>query len=83
MNFGDYTSTPIFLKSSAAARRYEISGDERFRDVVGFLPLRQSRTGRTYVTGGTSNGEGWLTQPHLLAAELKLQRRHGRVLLRV
>ncbi len=53
-----------------AARRYEISGDERFRDVSDFF-LYTVRTGRTYVTGGTSNGEGWLTQPHLLAAELK------------
>ena len=28
--------------------------------------------GRTYVTGGTSNGEAWLGQPRQLAAELKL-----------
>ena len=53
-----------------AARRYEISGDERFRDVSDFF-LYTVTTGRTYVTGGTSNGEGWLTQPHMLAAELK------------
>lgn len=53
-----------------AARRYEISGDERFREVSDFF-LYTVRTGRTYVTGGTSNGEGWLTQPHMLAAELK------------
>lgn len=53
-----------------AARRYELSGDERFHDVTDFF-LYTVRTGRTYVTGGTSNGEGWLTQPRLLAAELK------------
>src|SRR3954452_585862 len=53
-----------------AARRYEISGDTRFRDVSDFF-LHTVRTGRTYVTGGTSNGEGWLTQPHFLSAELK------------
>ena len=28
-------------------------------------------TARSYVTTGTSNGEGWLTQPRMLAAELK------------
>ena len=53
-----------------AARRYEISGDMRFHDVADFF-LYTVSTGRTYVTGGTSNGEGWLTQPRLLAAELK------------
>jgi DUF1680 family protein len=53
-----------------AARRYEISGDMRFHDVSDFF-LYTVSTGRTYVTGGTSNGEGWLTQPRLLAAELK------------
>jgi uncharacterized protein len=53
-----------------AARRYEISGDTRFHDVADFF-LYTVSTGRTYVTGGTSNGEGWLTQPRLLAAELK------------
>ncbi len=53
-----------------AARRYEISGDTRFHDVADFF-LYTVATGRTYVTGGTSNGEGWLTQPRLLAAELK------------
>jgi DUF1680 family protein len=53
-----------------AARRYEISGDVRFHDVSDFF-LYTVQTGRTYVTGGTSNGEGWLTQPRLLAAELK------------
>ena len=53
-----------------AARRYEISGDMRFHDVADFF-LYTVSTGRTYVTGGTSNGEGWLAQPRLLAAELK------------
>jgi DUF1680 family protein len=53
-----------------AARRYEISSDMRFHDVADFF-LYTVRTGRTYVTGGTSNGEGWLTQPRMLAAELQ------------
>lgn len=53
-----------------AARRYEISGDMRFHDVASFF-LYTVSTGRTYVTGGTSNGEAWEAQPRLLAAELK------------
>ena len=61
------THIPQFI---GAARRYEISGDTRFHDVSEFF-LYTVQTGRTYVTGGTSNGEGWLTQPRLLAAELK------------
>jgi DUF1680 family protein len=53
-----------------AARRYEISGDMPFHDVASFFFYTVS-TGRTYVTGGTSNGEHWEAQPRLLAAELK------------
>jgi hypothetical protein len=54
----------------AAARRYEISGDTRFHDVADFFYWTVT-TGRTYVTGGTSNGEVWLMPPRQLAAELK------------
>ena len=53
-----------------AARRYEISGDMRFHDVADFFWYEVTGA-RCYVTGGTSNGEGWLTQPRELAAELK------------
>jgi hypothetical protein len=55
----------------AAARRYEISSDMRFHDVADFFFYEVS-TARTYVTGGTSNGEAWLAQPRQLAAELKM-----------
>ena len=54
----------------AAARRYEISGDARFHDAADFFYWTVT-TGRTYVTGGTSNGESWRTPPGQLAAELK------------
>jgi DUF1680 family protein len=54
----------------AAARRYEISSDMRFHDVADYFFYEVS-TARSYVTEGTSNGEGWLTQPRMLAAELK------------
>jgi hypothetical protein len=54
-----------------AARRYELSGDERFHDVADFFWYEVTGA-RAYVTGGTSNGEGWRTEPRRLAAELKL-----------
>jgi len=54
---------------TGAARRYEISGDMRFHDVSDFF-WYEVVTARTYVTAGTSSGEGWLVQPRMLAAEL-------------
>ncbi len=53
-----------------AARRYELTGDMRFHDVADYF-WYEVVGARTYVTGGTSNGEGWLAQPRELAAELK------------
>ncbi len=53
-----------------AARRYELSGDYRFHDVADYFWYEVTGA-RSYVTGGTSNGEGWLAQPRQLAAELK------------
>ena len=53
-----------------AARRYEISGDQRFHDVADFFWWDVTMA-RTYVTGGTSNGEAWLVEPGRLGAELK------------
>ncbi len=54
-----------------AARRYELSGDNRFRDVADYF-WNAVTSARTYVTGGTSNGEAWREDPGRLAAELKL-----------
>lgn len=53
-----------------AARRYEISSDERFHDVADFF-WWEVTSARAYVTGGTSNGEAWLAEPRRLGAELK------------
>src|SRR5215471_12212683 len=53
-----------------AAKRYEISGDMRFHDVADYF-WYEIATARSYVTAGTSNGEGWLAQPRFMAAELK------------
>ena len=54
----------------AAARRYEISGDSRFRDLSEYF-FYEVTTARSYVTAGTSNAEAWLAPPQRLAAELK------------
>ena len=54
-----------------AARRYEISGDMRFHDVADYF-WYEIVTARSYVTGGTSNGELWYGQPRELAHELKV-----------
>ncbi len=65
---GLHTNTHI-PQVTGAARRYELSGDPRFRDVAAFF-WDQVTGARCYATGGTSNNEGWLTGPHMLAAEL-------------
>jgi hypothetical protein len=54
-----------------AARRYEISGDRRFHDVAQCF-WDEVTEGRTYVTGGNSNNEGWLVEPGRLSKELSL-----------
>ncbi len=53
-----------------AARRYELSSDERFHDVADFF-WYEITSARAYVTGGTSNGESWRVEPRRLGAELK------------
>jgi DUF1680 family protein len=52
-----------------AARRYELSSDARFRAVAEYF-WQEITAARSYASGGTSNDEGWLTQPSMLAAEL-------------
>lgn len=54
----------------AAARRYEISDDYRFHDVADYFWWEVTGA-RAYVTGGTSNGKSWQSQPRQLADELK------------
>ncbi len=58
-----------------AARRYELSSDYRFADVSRFFFETVSEA-RTYATGGSSNDEHWLTEPHHLAAEMKVSANH-------
>jgi DUF1680 family protein len=65
---GLHTNTHI-PQVIGAARRYELSSDTRFHDVADAFWTEVAGT-RTYVTGGTSNNEGWLTNPNHLAEEL-------------
>ncbi|MEP6715934.1 MAG: beta-L-arabinofuranosidase domain-containing protein [Terriglobia bacterium] len=60
----------MYLRS--AARRYELSSDMKFHDVADAF-WKQVVDTRTYVSGGTSNNEGWLTEPNHLAQELALR----------
>jgi DUF1680 family protein len=52
----------------AATRRYELTGDPRFRQISQFFYETVTES-RAYVTGGTSNNEAWLVEPGQLSAE--------------
>jgi len=52
-----------------AARRYELTGEARYRRVAEFF-WTQVAQHRAYATGGTSNDEHWRTAPDKLAGEL-------------
>jgi DUF1680 family protein len=56
-------------KVIGAARRYELTGEHRYRDIAEFF-WQQVTNERSYCTGGTSNGESWNTPPGVLAKEL-------------
>lgn len=56
-------------KLVGAARRYELTGEERYRRTVEFF-WQQVALHRSYCTGGTSNGQRWRTDPDALAGEL-------------
>jgi DUF1680 family protein len=51
-----------------AARGYELTGDQRYRDIADYF-WREVTSQHTYCTGGTSNGEGW-QEPGKLADQL-------------
>ncbi|HTR21040.1 MAG TPA: beta-L-arabinofuranosidase domain-containing protein [Gemmatimonadales bacterium] len=56
-------------KIIGAARRYEVTGDERARRVAEYF-WREVTTRRAFCTGGTSNGESWNADPGIIAGEL-------------
>jgi uncharacterized protein len=53
-----------------AARRYELTGDHGSHEVADYF-WHEVTSARAYVTGGTSNNEGWLVEPGRLGAELR------------
>lgn len=65
---GQHANTQL-AKILGAARRYELTGEERYRRIVEFF-WQQVALHRSYCTGGTSNGQRWRTDPDVLAAEL-------------
>ena len=56
-------------KIIGAARGYELTGRERYRDIAEFF-WQAVTSARAYCTGGTSSGEHWTTDPGKLAAEM-------------
>ena len=56
-------------KIIAAARRYEITGDQRSHDIADYF-WREVTGKRCFVTGGTSSGESWKNPVGELAREL-------------
>jgi DUF1680 family protein len=55
-------------KVIGAARGYELTGDQRYRNIADYF-WREVISQHTYCTGGTSNGEGW-QEPGKLADQL-------------
>jgi DUF1680 family protein len=56
-------------KVIGAARGYEVTGDQRYHDIADYF-WHEVVSQRTYCTGGTSNGEGWQTEPGKFADQL-------------
>lgn len=56
-------------KVIGAARGYELTGEQRYHDIANYF-WHEVVSQRTYCTGGTSNGEGWQTDPGKFADQL-------------
>lgn len=67
---GLHTNTHI-PQVIGAARRYEMTGDPYYHEVAKYF-LDEVTQERAYATGGTSNGEGWDTDPGDLSKALSL-----------
>jgi DUF1680 family protein len=67
---GLHSNTQI-PKIIGAARRYELTGDPRYRRIAEFF-WETVTTQRTYATGGSSNDEFWKTGPGDLKGQLGL-----------
>ncbi len=58
-----------FPKVIGAARRYELTGEQRYRDIAEYF-WREVTEERAYCTGGTSDGERWEKPPGVLSTAL-------------
>jgi DUF1680 family protein len=56
-------------KVIGAARRYELTGEVRYRHIAEYF-WREVTRHRAYCTGGTSDGEGWNADPDVLSTQL-------------
>jgi uncharacterized protein len=56
-------------KVIGAAREHELTGEKRYGDIAAYF-WDEVVNHRSYVTGGTSNYEGWQSGPDILAGEL-------------
>ncbi|HEV2616541.1 MAG TPA: beta-L-arabinofuranosidase domain-containing protein [Candidatus Acidoferrales bacterium] len=54
-----------------AARRYELTGEPHYHEVAKYFWDEVTQE-RSYATGGTSNGEGWRSDPGNLSTELSV-----------
>ncbi len=59
-------------KMIAAARLYELTGEDYYRDVANFS-WNQITNARSFATGGTSNYEHWRTDPYILSSEISVE----------
>jgi DUF1680 family protein len=69
INLHANTNVPKII---GAARRYEISGETRYRDIAGYF-WREVTSKRSYCTGGTSDKEHWRRPSGHLAGTLSNQ----------
>jgi len=65
---GLHVNTPV-PKVIGAAREYELTGEKSYGDIATYF-WDEVVNHRSYVTGGSSNYEGWRTEPDVLAAEM-------------
>ncbi len=56
----------------AAAREYEVSGEQRYRDISEYF-WGQITNHRSFATGGTSSFEHWRNHPDEMASEINVE----------
>ncbi len=56
----------------AAARLYELTGDQRYRNIADYF-WNEVTSERSFCTGGTSNFELWRSEPGVLSTQLSSQ----------